>query len=68
MTKITKVEFRVLDKDYNCVGGYSYLSKVNDRSTVRQQSSSQAYIRSKMKNLLRDFDGAFEVVVDYERA
>jgi hypothetical protein len=58
----------VYDKDYNCLGGYSYLSKVNDRSTVRQQSSSQAYIRSKMKNLLRDFDGAFEVVVDYERA
>lgn len=60
-----KIVFRVLDKDYNCVGGYSYLSKVNDNSSNRQKAGQRTYIMSTIKNLHARYENSYEVFVDY---
>jgi hypothetical protein len=62
---MTKVIFRVMDRDYNCLAEYFYISKVGKNSTNRQRVLSQTYIRSKMHNLLREIKNSYEVVVDY---
>jgi hypothetical protein len=60
-----KITIYAWDKNWNCLGEYTYLSKVDENSTPRQHRAGQSYIRKRMNQMLNDFDNAYEITVDY---
>lgn len=59
-----KIVFNVFNKDYDLLGQYSYLSKVNEQSTQKSKRIRNAYLNRKMIQLLDMYEKATEVNIE----